>query len=231
MLSERISSWPICSGYASVPDSYAQRTHQFLTRMLRVHIGSWCLCSAFFEGNALCACINTWRVCSVHAPVPNLYAQHMHKRMLNAHISSWRACSVQASFPYTHAEGIQNKHFKIGKLMRMLRLRLRNWCVCSRCASVPDLYAQRAHKGWSMRVRNSIFSIILKVPKASKVLKNCYWNNKCSQKLHEKNFLPKLKKILLKIILSICVRNFAASNEPLNIKRTNFYFNPKVATP
>jgi hypothetical protein len=28
----------VCSGYASVPDSYAQRTHQFLTRMLSVRI-------------------------------------------------------------------------------------------------------------------------------------------------------------------------------------------------
>jgi hypothetical protein len=38
-----------------------------------------------------------------------------------------------------------------------------------------------------------------------------------------------LKKILLKIRLSIHVRIFAAPNEPLNIKKTNFYFNPKVA--
>jgi hypothetical protein len=130
MLSICVRNWCICSGYASVPDSYAQRTHQFLTRILRVHISSWCLCSAFFEGNALCACISTWRVCSVHAPVPDLYAQRRHQfltHMLNAHISSWCACSVQASFPYRHAEGIQNKHLKIGKLLRMLSLRLRNW--------------------------------------------------------------------------------------------------------
>ncbi len=42
-------------------------------------------------------------------------------------------------------------------------------------------------------------------------------------------FGPNSKKILLKIRLSIRVRNFAAPNEPLNIK--NFYFNPKDAPP
>jgi hypothetical protein len=29
----KFSSWPICSKYASIPDPYAQWTHQFLTRM------------------------------------------------------------------------------------------------------------------------------------------------------------------------------------------------------
>ncbi len=60
MLSMRISSWCICSGYTSVPDAYAQHvlkglrsvhvlvpdayaqcTHQFLTRMLSARISSW----------------------------------------------------------------------------------------------------------------------------------------------------------------------------------------------
>ncbi len=36
MLSARISSWRVCSAYASVPDAHAQCMHQFLTRMLRV---------------------------------------------------------------------------------------------------------------------------------------------------------------------------------------------------
>ncbi len=167
MFSERISSWPVCSGCASVPDAYAQHffkgmrsvhalvpdayaqcTHQFLTRMLSVRISSW-------------------RACSVHAS------------------SSWRACSVHASIPCAHAKGIQNEHLKIGKLTLMLSMRVRNWCVCSGCASVPDPYAQRAHKGWSMRKRNSICSIILKY------LKHRKW----SQKLHKKkNFCPNSKQ-------------------------------------
>ncbi len=47
----------------------------------------------------------------------------------------------------------------------------------------------------------------------------------------EKNFLgPKLReKNLLKNRLSIRVRNFAPLNEPLNILKFLFYFNPEVA--
>ncbi len=60
MLSMRISSWLVCSEYASVPDAYAQHVlkglrsvhvlvpdayaqcrHQFLTRMLSARISSW----------------------------------------------------------------------------------------------------------------------------------------------------------------------------------------------
>ncbi len=68
----------VCSGYASVPDAYAQQMHQFLTRMLRVCISARCICSACFYGTALCARISTWRVCSVHAPFPDSYAQCTH---------------------------------------------------------------------------------------------------------------------------------------------------------
>jgi hypothetical protein len=46
----------------------------------------------------------------------------------------------------------------------------------------------------------------------------------------EKNFWPKLrKKNLLKNRLSIRVRNFAPLNEPINIVKKKFYFNPEVA--
>ncbi len=127
MLRVHISSWLVCSANASVPDPYAQDAHQLLM-----------VCSAFFEGNALCARISTWHVCSVHAPVPYSYAQCTHQfltRMLSARISSWRACSV-------HKMNI----WKIGKLMRMLSMRVRNWSVCSWCSSVPDAHAQGAHQ-------------------------------------------------------------------------------------
>ncbi len=178
MLSICVRNWRICSGYASFPDSFAQQKHQFLTRMLRVCISSWCVCSAFFEGDAICARISSWRICSVHAPIPDSYAQRMHQflsRMLSARISSWRACSVHASIHYAHAEGIQNEHLKNRKtdahaehvrkeLMRMLRVRISSWRSQSGCASVSDPYGQRAHKGLSMRIRNSIFLIIFKVP-------------------------------------------------------------------
>ncbi len=45
----------------------------------------------------------------------------------------------------------------------------------------------------------------------------------------EKNFFgPNLEKNLLKNRLSIRVRNFAPLNEPLNIFKFFFYFNPEV---
>jgi hypothetical protein len=46
----------------------------------------------------------------------------------------------------------------------------------------------------------------------------------------KKNFWPKTQKNnLLKIRLSLRVRNFAPLNEPLNIFLIFFYFNPEVA--
>ncbi len=196
MLSIRVRNWCACWAYASGTDAYAQHTHQFLTRMLRVRISSWCICSAFFEGNALCARISTWCVCSVHA-----------------------------SIPYAHAEGKQNEHLKNTKtdahaehacqeLMRMLRVRISSWRARSGCASVPDPYAQRAHKGRRMRLRNSIFFI-----KHRKILKISVDAYKWSQKLLRKKFFfaQTQKKIHLKNTLSIRVRNFAPPNEPLII--------------
>jgi len=44
-------------------------------------------------------------------------------------------------FTYMHAHK---------ELMRMIRVRISSWLGCSACASVPDPYAQHAHKGWSM---------------------------------------------------------------------------------
>ncbi len=90
---------------------------------------------------------------------------------------------MHASIPYAHAQGIQNEHLKNTKtdahaeharqeLMRMLRVRISSWRARSGCASVPDPYAQRAHKGRNMRVRNLIFLIIFKVPKTSKIFQN-----------------------------------------------------------
>ncbi len=111
MLSICLRHWCVCSGYASVPDSYAQQTHQFLTRTHRVRISSWCVCSAFFEGNVLCARISTWCVCSVHAPVPYSYAR--------MRISSWCACSVHASVPDVHA---QCMHKFLTRMLRVYRI-------------------------------------------------------------------------------------------------------------
>ncbi len=93
------SFWRAYWAYASGTDAYAQHAHQFLMRMLRVRISSWCVCSACFKGTALCACISTWCVWSVHAPVPDSYAQCTHPfltRTLSVRVSSWCVRSAYA---------------------------------------------------------------------------------------------------------------------------------------
>ncbi len=53
-----------------------------------------------------------------------------------------------------------------------------------------------------------------------------------SKASRKKKFFDLTKtKFILKIRLSIRVRNFAAQNEPLNIKKIKKYFNPKIAQP
>jgi hypothetical protein len=84
--------WWVCSGYASVPDTYAKRTHQFLKGTLRVRTSSRRICLACFEGTVVSAPISSWQVCPVHAPGPDAYAQRTHQFlmcMFSACISSW----------------------------------------------------------------------------------------------------------------------------------------------
>ncbi len=123
-LSTRISSWPVCSWYASIPDAYAQHVLQGLRSQ-----------------RAIC-------ICSLHTPAPDSYTQRTHQF-----------------------------------LTRTLR-----------CAWVPDPYAQRAHKGRIMRVRNSNLSVIFKVPKTAKILKNPYWHQlMVSKEFWKKFFLAQTK--------------------------------------
>ncbi len=133
-----LAYWCICSGYASVPDVYAQQTHRFLMPTLRVRISSWCTCSACFKGTisnfirAFSAWISSWRVCSVYAPNPDAYAKPRHHflmHMLSARISSWHVCSVQTSIPYATSEGLQNKYLKNGKTDA--HEQKRDWCICA----------------------------------------------------------------------------------------------------
>ncbi len=132
MLRVCISSWRVCSA------------NTFLTCTLRVRISSWCICSISY-------------VRLVHILVPDTYAQHTHQFLT--------VCSVHASVPNAYAEGTQNKPLKNGKtdahaehvskeLMSMVRMCISSWWACSACASVPKKYDQHAHKGRSMCVRN-----------------------------------------------------------------------------
>jgi hypothetical protein len=127
--------------------------------------------------------------------VSDAHAEHTRKelmRMLSIRVRNWCVCSACALVPYAYAQYGLKVPFQIWNsyayaehtrknLMRMLRVRISSWLVCSANASVPDPYAHMlicpyAHKDWSMRVRNSIFLIIFKVPKTSKILKNRYWH-------------------------------------------------------
>ncbi len=130
--------------------------------------------------------ISFWRVCSACAPFPGAYAQCTHQfltRMLFVCISSWRACSACASVPDAHAQSTHQSLtrmlrvykmniWKIQKLMRMLRVRIGSWRHTQGAHQSLTQYAKRAHKGRSMRIRNSIYR---KVPKTSKNFKNLCW--------------------------------------------------------
>ncbi len=99
MLSARISSWHLRSVHASVPDTYAQCTHQFLTRTLSARIRSW-------------------HARSVHLSVPDTHAQCTHPFLTRTHsalISSLRArsacfeCPFQILNFYAYAEHMRKK--------------------------------------------------------------------------------------------------------------------------
>jgi hypothetical protein len=134
MLRVLISSWLVCSANASVPDPLPgdNRTPGGWRVLAQ---GSGCAsvpdvyAQHFFKGMR-----------SVHALVPDVYAQRTHQfltRMLSLRISSWRACSVHASVPDGHAQCTHQcltrmlrvykmNIWKIGKLMRMLSMRVKN---------------------------------------------------------------------------------------------------------
>ncbi len=110
------------------------------------------------------------------------------------------------------------------------------------CTYGTDAYAQGAHQfltrtvcsaismfltrmlSLCMCVMESIFLITFKVPKTAKIRNIAIDTNKRSQKLPQQIFWPKPKKNLVKIRLSIRVRNFTALNEPLNIFFTKIWF-------
>ncbi len=89
-------------------------------RTVSALINSWCVCSACFEGtfsnfiSSFSTRISSWRICSVHAPVPDAYAQRMHQFLTRmhqflTHMLSARNISLCACWWYT------NKHLKNGK--------------------------------------------------------------------------------------------------------------------
>ncbi len=137
-----------------VSDAHAENTGKELMRMLSRRIRTWCVCSAC-------------------APVPYAYAQHAHQfltRML-----SMVCRDLYNEWPLEKWKTDEYAEHTHQFLARMLSLRTSSLRVCSACAPVPDACAQYTHKGRSIRVRKSNFSIIFKVPKKFKILKNHYW--------------------------------------------------------
>ncbi len=134
--------------------------------------------------------ISSWWVCSVHGSIPDPYAQGAHQFLMRMLSMFWRDCALSGISTLTRMLSARTS------LTRMLSKRISSWRACSASAWVPDPYAQRAHKGRSMRVRNSIFSTIFKVPKTAKILKNRYWHQHMVSKASLKNFFcPNSKKI------------------------------------
>ncbi len=125
-------------------------------------------------------------------------------RKLSIRISPWRVCSAWYEGPFKIWIFYAYAEHTRQELKRMLGMRISSWCVCSAGASFPDAYAQQAHQFLTrmLRVRISRWC----------VCSACFEGN-----------------ALIKIILSIRIRNFAAPNRPLNICLKFFYFNPKVA--
>ncbi len=138
-------------------------------------------------------------------------------RMLSMRISSLRVCSaismvwrdlLQIVF---FTEGIKNGSLKNEKTdayaehkhqfqTPMLSMRTSSLRVGSACASVPDAYAQRTHKGRSIRIRKLNFLIFFEVPQKWKILKSLLTlTNGLKSSTEKKNFRPKLKKTSLKI--------------------------------
>ncbi len=100
------------------------------------------------------------RIRSVHAPVSDLYAQGTYHFLMRMHSRLWRRlCSVHALVPDAYAQCTHQF------LTCMLSARISSWRARVRVSSWPIC----AHKSRSMRVRNSIFSIILNVPKIAKI--------------------------------------------------------------
>ncbi len=110
-------------------DVDAQGTQQFLACMLSEHISSWCVCSACFEGTFQISYMHL-----IHTLVHNENAQYTHQflmRMLSLRSVCW---------------GCKMNIWKMGKLMRMLSMRVRKGCARSGYASVPDAFDQGAHQ-------------------------------------------------------------------------------------
>ena len=129
MLSIRVRTWPVCSGYASVPGAYAQHLMKGMHSVHALVPDAYAQCMHQFLTCKLSVCISSWHAC-----------QHVHqflKRMLSARINSLRACWGYTKWTFEKYE---------------------NWCACWACASGTDAYAQGAHQFLTRTLRVRISS-------------------------------------------------------------------------
>jgi hypothetical protein len=148
MLSIRVRNWCVCSAWASVPDTYAQHTRQFLMRMLsmvwRDLFQIWNV-YAYAEHarkklmRMLRVRISSWLVCSANASVPDPYVQGTHQFLMRMLSIFWMR-SVHALVPDAYAQCTHKF------LTRMLSIRISSWRACLVHASVPDAHAQCTHQ-------------------------------------------------------------------------------------
>ena len=89
-LSIRVRNWCICSACTSVPDTYAQHAHQFLTHMLSIGIKISNLKEVPTNHTEhtrkelvrmLSICVRFSCACWAYASVPYAYAQHAHQKL------------------------------------------------------------------------------------------------------------------------------------------------------
>jgi hypothetical protein len=128
MLSECTSSWPVRSGYTTVPDAYAQRA---LKGLCSVHVpDTYAHCKHQFLTRMLISHFSSWHICLAHVSVPDAHAQGTHQFLtckLRVCISSWCVCSAC----------LKGTAFCAC---------ISTWCVCSLHAPFSDSYAQLTHQ-------------------------------------------------------------------------------------
>ncbi len=145
MLRVRISTWCVCSTNASVPDPYAQGTHQSLMRKLSMFWRSALL------KIGLSICVRKFAV--PNEPLNSFFKFYFNPRLQSRPPAETLWCKnhdkkfyfltrmlrpLCVCWAYESGTDAQAEHTRKA-LVRMLSIRVRNWCVCCH-------YAQHTHQ-------------------------------------------------------------------------------------
>ncbi len=106
-----LSLWPVCSGYVSVPDAYAQHVLKGLRSVHELVPEPYSQCTHLFLTRILCTGIISWREGSAYTLVPDVHAKCTHQfltRMFRVYrMNIWQKRKTDA-----HAENAR-KELKI----------------------------------------------------------------------------------------------------------------------